>query len=429
MALLVTVTLSMWILVLYSFLEPGIHSLGGKTENLSNKTNCQSVLEIRYNDQLGEHPYDAKMLDFTCAMKSCTPDTAVTNITNFIDGALSMLNITCLRAEDSLIKCNVQKQYSINSSHHQVSIECKDNSEHIPTVPPPPEPLQLRLIGPDNCSGVLEVYKNHKWGTVSPTSWTEERVTSVCHHLNCGNYLDFGGKVLNEKRYSPLRWSLATESCRGGMNEDSCFTDQDNPEKNIILSMVCSASTLKLPIRMVKSNATGEEHVEVFFENSWQVFCNNDWEEKWANEVCRDHGCMRSKLFQSKNKPIPPKTLGVSCLKKYNDLKDCHHFIFKVEKCLPATLACDCVEVHGFDTSTGVAITFGLILLFVLLIIIGPPFYRIVRKRFRLKKQRQWIGPTEAGHNALERISTVSVQPHENLSDNSEYDFYDVRRL
>lgn len=65
----------------------------------------------------------------------------------------------------------------------------------------------------------------------------------------------------------------------------------------------------------------------------------------------------------------------------------------------------------GLGAGTVVSIVLALVLLAVLLVVCGPHAYRKLVKKFRQKKQRQWIGPTGMNQNmSFHRNHTATVR-------------------
>ncbi|XP_014394677.1 PREDICTED: T-cell surface glycoprotein CD5, partial [Myotis brandtii] len=85
-------------------------------------------------------------------------------------------------------------------------------------------------------------------------------------------------------------------------------------------------------------------------------------------------------------------TRGLVCFGE--KLSQCHQLQERRAHCKRVFLTCQDPNPAGLGTGTVMSIILALVLLAVLLVMCGPLIYKKLVKKFRQKKQRQWIGPT-----------------------------------
>ncbi|XP_032439881.1 deleted in malignant brain tumors 1 protein-like [Xiphophorus hellerii] len=150
---------------------------------------------------------------------------------------------------------------------------------------------QIRLAGAGlpRCSGRVEVYHNSIWGTVCDDYWDLKDANVVCRELDCGTAVTatieafFGegtGQIwLDDVSCSGYEASL-TQCQHRGFGTHNCVHNED-------AGVVCSAQTRLAGAGF--SQCSGR--VEVYHNSIWGTVCDDDWDLKDANVVCRELGC------------------------------------------------------------------------------------------------------------------------------------------
>ncbi|KAM6914142.1 uncharacterized protein PEZ65_014604 [Lycodopsis pacificus] len=156
----------------------------------------------------------------------------------------------------------------------------------------PAADARIRLVGSwsTRCSGRVEIYYNSTWGTVCDDEWDLKDAEVVCRQLDCGTVLiapqsaHFGqgtGKIwLDDVGCSGTERSL-TECLHSGFGTHNCEHSEDTV-------VICSHGQ----IRLVGSGSTRcSGRVEIYYNGAWGTVCDDKWDLKDAEVVCRQLDC------------------------------------------------------------------------------------------------------------------------------------------
>ncbi|XP_066428582.1 scavenger receptor cysteine-rich type 1 protein M130-like [Eleutherodactylus coqui] len=205
------------------------------------------------------------------------------------------------------------------------------------------ELLDLRLVdGSHECEGWLEVYYNGSWGSVCNNVMPVLSVSVICKHLKCGSkgYLEaakydvkrrrpFWVDHINCTKYNKLLWECPSSP----WNINSC-TDRE------LAYIVCEGSRTAVQscptsvpcsdndrIHLIGGENNCSGRVEVFFQGEWGTVCDDEWDIKDAEVVCRQIGCgsaVNSTTEASYGKGAGPIWLSeVQCKGYERTLQDC----------------------------------------------------------------------------------------------------------
>uniref|UniRef100_A0AAY5EHY3 SRCR domain-containing protein n=1 Tax=Electrophorus electricus TaxID=8005 RepID=A0AAY5EHY3_ELEEL len=187
-------------------------------------------------------------------------------------GPIWLNQVQCEGNETSLWNCRYQLCGEDECGHQEdVGVVCSEFKE-------------MRLS--EGCKGNLEVFYNGTWGNVCVNGMSEETVSLVCRELNCGrtgsesqsrarvesspNWLD---QVKCRKHDSTL-WHCPSEP----WGNNSC------ENHNEVAQITCTGSQILSP-----GSCSGR--LEVYHEAAWGSICDDQWDIRDAEVVCRQLGC------------------------------------------------------------------------------------------------------------------------------------------
>uniref|UniRef100_A0A672FWI1 Soluble scavenger receptor cysteine-rich domain-containing protein SSC5D n=1 Tax=Salarias fasciatus TaxID=181472 RepID=A0A672FWI1_SALFA len=146
-----------------------------------------------------------------------------------------------------------------------------------------------RLVGSSSSgSGRVEVYLNGQWGAVCNSHWTDRDASVICRQLGLGEI----GTALQHSEFGSGSGLFHYErlGCRGDENTLSkcrsrTFVTGDCSHGNEA-AVVCSGP----PLRLVGGEEDFEGRLEVFHAGRWGSVCDDQWDDRDAEVVCRQLG-------------------------------------------------------------------------------------------------------------------------------------------
>ncbi|XP_078535231.1 CD5 antigen-like [Lissotriton helveticus] len=238
-----------------------------------------------------------------------------------------MFSVGCRGDEPSLFQCPYStREQPYCFQKRDASVQCTG-------------PDEVRLVnGPSLCSGRVEARHNGVWGAVCDDAWGQEDASVVCRQLRCG--------VVESYQYnssfgiSPLPVLMSDVQCQGdesalwkcaqrGWSVNTCPTG-----RNAGVTCTGGADT----VRLVNSGDACSGRVEIKHENRWGTVCNNDWDIKDAEVVCRELNCGSASSAETRNDifgrgVLPVWMSDVRCTGAEKSLFDCPRAPWGVNSC------------------------------------------------------------------------------------------------
>ncbi|XP_078536450.1 scavenger receptor cysteine-rich domain-containing protein DMBT1-like [Lissotriton helveticus] len=239
-----------------------------------------------------------------------------------------MFSVDCRGDEPSLFQCpyTTRAQPYCNKKR-DASVQCTG-------------PDQVQLVnGPSLCSGRVAVRHHGVWGVVCDDAWGQEDASVVCRQLGCGAVQSY--EYNSSFGVSPSPVLMSDVQCQGdesalwkcaqrGWSVNTCPTG-----RNAGLTCTGGADT----VRLVNSGDACSGRVEIKHENRWGTVCNNNWDMKDAQVVCRQLNCgsassLPTSYYTFLNGVLPVWMSDVKCTGAEKSLFDCPRAAWGVNSCM-----------------------------------------------------------------------------------------------
>ncbi|XP_017293033.3 neurotrypsin [Kryptolebias marmoratus] len=152
----------------------------------------------------------------------------------------------------------------------------------------------VRLVGSSlSGSGRVEVYLNGQWGAVCNSHWTDRDASVICRQLGLGDI----GMALQHSQFGSGSGLFHYErlGCRGdeatlSKCRSRTFVTGDCSHGNEAAAACAPPEGSGPPLRLVGGEEDFEGRVEVFHAGRWGSVCDDQWDDRDAEVVCRQLG-------------------------------------------------------------------------------------------------------------------------------------------
>ncbi|XP_036431275.1 scavenger receptor cysteine-rich type 1 protein M130-like [Colossoma macropomum] len=253
---------------------------------------CSGRVELQYLSEWGtvcDVSWDMRAASVLCGQLKCGSAVAVLGSDWYGEGSGRFWAdvFDCQGNETQLSKCPISSWSRTACSHKQdVGVICSDSSLAI-------HEGRVRLSGGMECEGEVEVYFRQDWRRVLLDSWSESEASVVCRQLGCSSVFSFSSSSPSSPEHRHM--CVTGFSCSGSeAHLGNCSSAQAvNCSSREQLSITCSGKfkSAHSSIRLVGSGGDCAGRLEVFHSGSWGTVCDDLWDIKDAQAVCRQLQC------------------------------------------------------------------------------------------------------------------------------------------
>ncbi|XP_061086523.1 deleted in malignant brain tumors 1 protein-like [Conger conger] len=309
---------------------------GAQVRLVGGDDQCSGRVEIYNAGQWGtvcDDSWDLNDAEVVCRQVGCGSAQAAPGSAHSGQGSglIWLDDVSCSGSESSLSECQHSGFGSHNCGHHEdAAVVCSVAG------------AQVRLVGGDDqCSGRVEIYNAGQWGTVCDDSWDLNDAEVVCRQVGCGSAQAAPGSA-HSGQGSGLIW-LDDVSCSGsesslsecqhsGFGSHNCGHHED-------AAVVCSGRKYfsGAQVRLVNGEGQCSGRVEIYNAGQWGTVCDDSWDLRDAEVVCRQVGCGSAQAApgsaHSGQGSGPIWLDDVSCSGSESSLSQCQHPGFGLHDC------------------------------------------------------------------------------------------------
>ncbi|XP_060690400.1 deleted in malignant brain tumors 1 protein-like [Hemiscyllium ocellatum] len=266
-------------------------------------SDCAGRVELYYNGSWGtacDDSWDLAHAQVVCNQLKCGQALNAT-VSGWFGPGVGPVWLDCGLNDSVLWECLVEPWSESDCNHKEdAGVICSDHRA-------------VRLQdGANPCQGRVEVFYNGTWGTVCSDSFDMEDAEVVCKQLSCGSAQSVDADVTFGSGSGPI-W-LDDVNCRlhdmflwqcpsSPWGEHDCDHQEDvgvvcselSPRKirneGDMKNSKTQLASEKFELRLAAGFNNCSGRVEVFTNGTWGTVCDDSWDRKDADVICRQLNC------------------------------------------------------------------------------------------------------------------------------------------
>ncbi|NWX15264.1 DMBT1 protein, partial [Aegotheles bennettii] len=289
---------------------------------------CAGRVEVLHNEKWGtvcDDNWDFADAKVVCRQLGCGAVVSAPRRAHFGQGhgPIWLDDARCTGTEAALSECRTNG-WGIHGCEHE------EDAGVVCSVLDLGSSEALRLVnGPHRCAGRVEVFHSQQWGTICDDGWDMKDAAVVCMQLGCGVAMSAPGLARFGQGTGPI-WldevgCLGTEATLAECPVKPWGHHECNHVEDA--SVVCSDATNTSTVRLMGGPHRCAGRVEVLHDERWGTVCDDGWDLRDAEVVCRQLGCgtaVAAPAGASFGKGTDPIWLDrVACVGLENALMEC----------------------------------------------------------------------------------------------------------
>ncbi|MCJ8742917.1 hypothetical protein PDJAM_G00087780 [Pangasius djambal] len=266
---------------------------------------CEGNLEVFYNGTWGnvchnQMELESETANMVCRELNCGRLKRLDSARARVESAPNWLDhVKCRKHDSNLLKCPSSPWGQNN---------CDSRSNEVAHITCTEILLNVRLVnGGSRCVGRVEVLQDGQWGTVCGGGWDMKDAAVVCGELRCGEAVNAPQYGHFGRGSGPI-WMVFVDcsgsestlkDCRSSGRGDYCGHHRD-------AGVTCSEHW---SLRLSGGKGSCSGRLEVYHNATWGFVCDDRWNIRNAQVVCRQLGC-GSALSADRNVLFGPGDTG-----------------------------------------------------------------------------------------------------------------------